>query len=365
MLKIDLNSIEKESFMVHPHTIAGETCFLVQPIHVGAKWTKDNLIFRSSVWNSNGELVSASFKKFFNWGEQPDLCYTPFSLTANGGCNLVEKIDGSTLIVSKYKGELIVRTRGTVDAAKLDNGYEIELLKQKYPKVFSHALLNVGVSILFEWTTPTNKIVIDYGNEPQLFLVGMICHNDYSMYPQAILDLEAQNMNVSRPQRFNFASIKEMLEGVDAFKGQEGLCVYCNHDQDIRKVKSAAYLAAHRLKSELGSFDKLVDFYFTCGCPDYLAFKDKIEQLTDFELFNQIQGDVSRIAGGIKETKKISDSMGHFVTPLRSITRKEAAEKIFQAYGKTNRASMAFKLLDGKILDDDDVKKLLYQTLKN
>ena len=40
------------------------------------------------------------------------------------------------------------------------------------------------------------------------------------------------------------------------------------------------------------------------------------------------------------------------------------AAKVFGAYGNTNRATFLFKLLDGKQLDDDAIKKLIYQVLK-
>ena len=120
-MKVDLNTIDRESLMVHPHVVAGETVFLVQPQHIGAKWSRDTLHFRSSVWNEKGELVSASFPKFFNNGESPDLYPNPESFS---DWVTPEKIDGSTLIVSKYKGQLIVRTRGTLDATRLDkNGH--------------------------------------------------------------------------------------------------------------------------------------------------------------------------------------------------------------------------------------------------
>lgn len=370
MLKIDIDSIDRENFMVHPHVIAGEVCYLVQPIHIGATWTRDNLMFRSSVWNKDGYPVSLSFPKFFNWGEKPELAPLPSAIDKN--VNLIEKIDGSTLIVSKYKGELIVRTRGTVDASKLDNGYEIEVLKQKYPEVFAFDLEGdlfngtIPYSFIYEWTSPTNRIVIDYGSEPKLYLTGIISHTTGELARQNTLDLTAeQELRVPRPKRFNFSSTDEMLNGVAALKDQEGLCVYYNNDQNILKVKSASYLAAHRLKSELGSFDKLIDFYFTCGSPNYADFKAKIESLTDFELFTQIQGDVSRICDGMKEVKKILDAMADFVYPLRQMTRKDAALIILQAYGKTSRSGIAFKLLDDKELDMDDYKKLLYQVLKS
>jgi hypothetical protein len=38
--------------------------------------------------------------------------------------------------------------------------------------------------------------------------------------------------------------------------------------------------------------------------------------------------------------------------------------KVIESYSTTNRSSMIFKLLDGKNLDQNDMKKLLYQCLK-
>ena len=364
-MKIDLLAIDQENFMIHPHEIAGETCYLVQPIHIGAKWNRQNLHFRSSVWNSAGELVSASFKKFFNWGEQPDLAYTPFSLTANGGCELIEKIDGSTLIVSRYKGQTIIRTRGTVDASKLDNGHEIEWLKDKYPKVFDFKGTDTyDYSMIYEWVSPENKIVLNYGEEPDLYLTAIIAHEDYRMFSQNHLDMSAIDLGVKRPARYNYASVKEMLDAVENLKGKEGLCVYCNKGQDIRKVKSAWYLALHRMKSELGSYERVVDFYFTLNRPSYQEYYDFIVKNYDFELAEQCRSGISRVCEGMKEVDIIIEKMREKALSLKHLQRKEAAAIILQAYGQTNRSGMVFKLLDGKTLDNDDVKKLLYQVTK-
>jgi hypothetical protein len=371
-MKINLAEIDLDSFMVHPHQIAGETCWLIQPNHIGAKWNKKNLHWRSVVVNSAGEIISASYKKFFNWGEQPDLTYTPFSFKAGGGVDLLEKLDGSTLIVSKYKGQLIRRTRGTVDASKIDNGYELDHLQDKYPKAFDlvdratfESVDTADYSLIFEWVSPVNRIVLNYGAEPDIYLTGMILHEDYSMVPQYHLDKIAERMGVKRPKRFAFDSIKDMLAAVEAFKGQEGICVYCNHGQDIRKVKSAWYLALHRMKSELGSFERLVDFYFEQGCPDYEAMYQLIVNHFDYELAETYRGDVSRIASAMKEVNQLIAKMQEKVNGLKTVSRKDAAAVILQAYGDTNRAGMAFKLLDNKPLAKDDLKKLLYQITKD
>ncbi len=348
--------------MVHPHEIAGETCYLVQPIHIGAKWTPPTEIFRSSLWNSQGELISASFKKFFNWAEHPEFHKPPTSLTANGGCELMEKIDGSTLIVSRYKGQVIFRTRGTTDATKMDNGHEIEWLKDKYPAISS---VPEGVSHIYEWVSPENKIVLNYGEDPDVYLIAIIKHEDYSLVSQKQLDDCAALYGFKRPARYNFGSVEEMLKSIEDLKGKEGLCVYYNNGQNIRKVKSAWYLALHRMKTELGSFERVVDFYFSMNRPTYQEYYDFIVKNYDYELAEQVRGSISIICESIKEVDRIIDSMKAKVLPLKKLVRKDAAAVILQAYGDTNRSGMAFNLMDGKELTTDDVKKLLYQVTKD
>jgi hypothetical protein len=373
IVKIDLSEIDQENFMVHPHEIAGETTYLVQPVHLGCKWNRDNLHFRSSLWNSQGELISASFKKFFNWAEHPELCYTPFSLTANGGCELLEKIDGSTLIVSRYKGHTITRTRGTSDATQLDNGHEIEWLKDKYPDAFRLERGDIaGVewdtapyTLIYEWVSPENKIVLNYGEDPDMYLIACIYHADYSLASQADLDIIAAEKGVKRPARYNFKSVAEMLAAIEDLKGKEGLCVYCNKGQDIRKVKSAWYLALHRMKTELGSYERVVDFYFNMNRPTYQEYYDFIVKNYDYELAEQCRGNISKICQGMKEVDLIIAAMRAKVEPLKKLVRKDAAAIILQAYGNTNRSGMAFNLMDGHELKTDDVKKLLYQVTKD
>jgi hypothetical protein len=365
-MQIKLSDIDLDSFMMHPHKVGEHVVWLVQPQHIGVKWARNNLIFRSSVWDADGNPVSLSFQKFFNWDEQPDLTFKPFSLTANGGCSLLEKKDGSTLIVSKYKGHLIIRTRGTLDASKIDNGFEIEYLKNKYPLAFDLGSAETcDRSVIFEWTTPTNKIVINYGEEPDITLVGIINHSDYSLVSQDMLDKYAESIGVKRPMRYTFKSIKDMLAAVEAFKGQEGLCVYCNHDQNIRKAKSAWYLQLHHMKNEMGSYDRVVDAYFGSNTKTYTEFYDYIVNHFDFEIAEQCRGDISRICEGMKEVEKLMASMEAKVATVKNMPRKDAAGIIMQAYGNTNRSGMAFAILDGKPWKVDDIKKLLYQITKD
>jgi hypothetical protein len=363
-MKIDISSIDRESFMVHEHIIYGEVVYLVQPKHIGAKWKNDNLHFRSSVWNYNGELISASFPKFFNWGEQPDLSPVPNSLK---NATVVEKLDGSTLIVSKYNGQYILRTRGTVDASTMANGFELELFKSTILNKLQDNNDTWGYSIIWEWLSPINKIVLSYGDEPIWKLIGFINHINYSLAQQDMLDAMAKKYDLLRPEIYTFTDISDMLQIVDKWQNKEGVCLYSKNDQVIHKIKASKYLLLHHLKSELSSLEKVLDVWLEQGMPDYQTFYNYIFTTFDFELAEQIKGTISRICDAKKEVDMIVSGMNDFVNNrLKTLpTRKLQAEQVISAYGNTNRAAFLFKILDNRPLGKEEYKKLLFQVLKN
>ena len=364
-MKINLDKVDRTQFMVHEHFLNGEVVYLVQPQHIGTKWTQDNKHMRSVVVNYEGEVISAGFPKFTNWGENPDHFPVPTSLR---NCTVMEKLDGSLLIVSKYKGRYILRTRGTVDASTMANGHELELFKEKFLKILTHDTPDTwNVSILFEWVSPINKIVLNYGDEPDWYVVGIVHHSDYSLYSQEDLDMWAKNKGFKRPATYTFTDVNDLLQNVDQWKGKEGVCVYSKNDQTIHKVKGAWYLALHHMKSELSNIEKVMDVWLEQGMPDYNTFYNYIFTTFDFELAEQTKGMISRIADGKKEVDKIVWGMNLFVnTRLRLLpTRKEQAQVVISSYGETNRAAFLFKLLDGKSLGKEEYKKLMFQVLKN
>lgn len=369
-MKINLQSIDRDQFYVNEHVLAGQAVYLVIPQHIGAKWTQENKVLRSSVWDSNGELISAGFPKFTNWGEKPEVFPVPNSLD---NATIVEKMDGSLLIVSKWKGQFILRTRGTIDAHTLDNGPELAIFEEKI-------LSNISKweddfwnnhSVLFEWTSPLQKIVLNYGETPQWTLVGVIAHKDYSLFKQEDLDSIAAVNNLKRPTTYTFSSIEDLLANVEAWTGKEGVCVYSKNGQAIHKAKSAWYLVRHHMKSELNNAEKVLDFWLANGKPGFEECKEAIIKF-DFELWAQPTiGFVSKICDAYKEVLAIQEGMNRFISELLKLgdpkdkkARGQMAGKVFGAYGNTNRANFLFTLLDGKPLGNDDVKKLIYQVLK-
>ena len=362
-MKIDIQKVDLTQFMVHEHSLNGEIVYLIQPQHIGTKWRQDNKHMRSVVVNYAGEVISASFPKFFNWGEQPDLSPVPTSLK---NATVVEKLDGSTLIVSKYNGQYILRTRGTVDASKLANGFELELFKSTILNKLQDNNDTWGYSIIWEWLSPINKIVLSYGDEPMWKLIGFIDHINYSLASQDMLDLMAKKYDLLRPEIYTFTDISDMLQIVDKWQNKEGVCLYSKNDQVIHKIKASKYLLLHHLKSELSSLEKVLDVWLEQGMPDYQTFYNYIFTTFDFELAEQIKGTISRIVDGKKEVNKIVDGMNEFVNNRLHLlpSRKEQAQLVISSYGETNRAAFVFKILDNRPLGKEGYKKLLFQVLK-
>jgi hypothetical protein len=340
MFQIDLNLLKteefKEKFYVMSHLVGkdSELCYLVKPKKGMFTWTQDLLYFRSSVYNSNGELISASYPKFFNLDECTSIY--PFDGVLDGA-NLIEKIDGSTLIVSKYKGEVIVRTRGSINAEELmNNGSEIEYFRNKYGFFFrfmeSTSMDDTySMSFIFEWVSPKNKIVISYP-EPDLYLTGCINHKDYSLSNQADLDILADIYGFKRPHRHKFNTLQELISNVEQFdKDHEGVCLYYDSDQHIRKVKGLAYLKLHSFKSQC-TLNKLLDFYEEWNNPKQVEFEELIKKNFDHECLLGAKTLIEILYECVYRVEHYKNLVNKFVNDYYAYPQKDFALKIKEEF---------------------------------
>lgn len=344
-----IDSIDSTQFNVKDCIIAGDACVLVTPKEIGVTWNDDNKVFRSSIWRkSDGKLVSAGFKKFTNLGEQPE--FEPMDDYTD--LEFVRKLDGSLLIVSKYKGELIVRTRGTTDASRLENGYEIsDLLKAKYPKVFNNIWLDKEeYTLLFEWTTPTNRIVLQESRVPTLWLIGIVDHKDYSYFTQFELDQQALYLEVPRPERYELtlANVAEYLKDKDTI---EGVVIYANGGQILKKVKTPRYLYLHRVFTGVKTVDHLFDIFVEYGQPPREEFEKKLAEAFDWELVTALKHLMDSL---YFKCEYIANKVFWMIMYLNNpdflaMDRKGKAQKIMEMF--PNYSWIAFSAIDNKELD--------------
>jgi hypothetical protein len=221
-----------------------------------------------------------------------------------------------------------------------------------------------GCTFLFEWTSPNNKIVLDYGDKPDWYFIGCIQHENYSYATQKELDEMALLYNWKRPETYTFNSLTELAENVKEWKDKEGVCLYYNNDQSIVKLKADSYLVRHAFK-ENATLENVIDLFLSYEKPDYKTFCKKITTQFDYECLSLVVGLISNVLDAYKEVQKIESSMESFVLQIKHLSRKEQAGKIISSYGKeTNRSGMVFMKLDQKPFGDKEYKKLLFQILK-
>lgn len=333
-----------------------------------APWTKETVRYRSRVETLAGETVSQGFSKFFNLGTGP----TFLTITVEDIIKAAEKkdaiatlkLDGSLLIRSVYNGVVMLRTRGSFGYEFLDNADEIEEFRGRYPRLFDPTRYP-SYSLLFEWTSPRNIIVLKY-REPGLTLIGAVAHDNALRYfNMRQLAIVAKQLEVPLVEAFplTIEGWEKLQAELDSNSEIEGYVIRLNDCQDLVKVKCLQYLTKHGLKSTLTTA-KLVDMWFQQGRPDYKDFCEKF--ITDFdeETFMWALGAISNLFDGIKEFNQIISHMTTKAVGRAHLSRKDAAMVGLAEYGQTKRFGAYMNLWEGKAVDPKLAKSIFLQSTK-
>jgi RNA ligase len=279
-------------------------------------WDDITMQCRGLVTNSKGEIVARPFKKFFNYEE-----HKPEDLP-NEFFEVYEKMDGSLGILFNYENEWILATRGSFTSPQSIKGKEI--LDKKYDVT----PLRKDNTYLFEIIYPENRIVVDYGAEEKLVVLGAI-------HTETGDEVSDSALSTMTGLGFEVVTIyKTWGEGYDLLKEEiskdkEGYVIRFKNGFRM-KIKGDEYVRLHRILTNVSNRDIW----------EYLkhnkSFDELLEKVPDE--FND----------WVKET--VSDLQNKFDTIKISvendfkelINKKEFAEKIINNPNK----SLLFKRLD-------------------
>ena len=197
-------------------------------------WDEVTLATRGLVTDSSGRVVARPFSKFFNLEEgkhQPTQEFEVF-----------EKMDGSLGIVFVWEGQVVYATRGSFAS---DQAKWMATWGDRYN--FSNILVE-GYTYLFEIIYPENMIVVNYGGESRLVLLGVIktdtgeetTWDDLSAFEG--WDLVKRYDGIS-----DYTTLKGMVEN-----NHEGFVVRFSNGQRV-KIKGEEYLRLHRIMTNLST----------------------------------------------------------------------------------------------------------------
>jgi RNA ligase len=286
-------------------------------------WDEVTLSARGLVTDDTGDIVATPFQKFFNIEEGK------FEPTEN--FEVFEKMDGSLGIVFWYRGQWVVATRGSFTSDQAIKAREI-LRKYNTNIMFRH------LTFCFEIIYPENRIVLDYGNDEKLVLLGTFDKNgkeiDVEMWSQYGFDVVKKYDGIK-----DYKQLKEMVKN-----DQEGFVVKFSNGDRV-KVKGVEYLRLHKIMTNVT----------TTGVWEYLKNgEDVLELLKDVpdEFYNKIKSYVKDLRYAYfqisEDVGKKFDGMmyGKYNDKEPIEDRKEFAEWVFTQ--PKHMSGILFRMFDKK-----------------
>ena len=286
-------------------------------------WDEVTLMCRGLVTDNTGDIVATPFQKFFNIEEGK---FTP---TEN--FEVYEKMDGSLGIVFWFQGQWVVATRGSFTSDQSIKAREI-LKKYNTDIMFRH------LTFCFEIIYPENRIVLDYGDDEKLVLLGTFNKDgkeiDVEMWAQYGFDVVKKYDGIS-----DYKQLKEMVKN-----DQEGFVVKFSNGDRV-KVKGVEYLRLHKIMTNVT----------TTGVWEYLKNgEDVLEILKDVpdEFYDKIKSYVQHLKYGYfqisEDAGKKFDGMmyGKYNDKEPIEDRKEFAEWVLTQ--PKHMSGILFRMFDKK-----------------
>ena len=204
------------------------------------------------------KLVCRPIRKFFNKNENPSV----MNLTVNSDTieRMEVKEDGSLISTFIHKGELRVKSKGSIES---EQGVAAMKWIDEHPKFKQElfAITKQNFTVDMEWTAPFNRFVLDY-QRANLVVLHIRCNTtgtlmskqsvDQFMYPTILTQWVqdgAQQLSLTYDQ---------ILQQFDDLTGIEGFVVYLK-DGTIFKLKCEWYLILHRCKENVDTPRRLFE----------------------------------------------------------------------------------------------------------
>jgi len=282
-------------------------------------------------------VVARPFDKFFNHGEQlaADIDWTTVTIH--------EKLDGSLIIMYYYDGKWQIATSGSPDAMGEVGSYGItfnELFWDVWndKKYSVPSTLHVGMTFMFELTTPYNKIVVRHPG-CNIRLIGV--RNNLSGMELPIRNFASWELAREFPICGSFEALIKQFETMEP-TAQEGYVVIDQRFHRV-KVKHPGYVLLHHLKSSASPKNMLEVIRrgetteVLANFPEWTDVIDKMQARYDALTMN-----LEQFWGSIKPK----------TTTLLAVASDKPSRKIFA--GEASRCLIPgamFSLLDERVKD--------------
>ena len=305
---------------------------------------------RGITFDDYGKCICRPFHKFFNVGEREDTL--PENIQWDKVNHILNKIDGSLLCPVDIDGQIFWKTKKSFYsdiAIKIQNEWNKrhEFWNKYNSFIWKHGSPNC--TMMFEYISPDNRIVIDYKTEELVYL----CQRDIESgkyFDFAQLSYKYMNINQTVKSKLGY---EEIINNIKKEEGVEGYVFYTSDDQAY-KVKTQWYLDRHHLFSSLSyreifkmiAEEKIDDIISELRLNGYNKQVKIIESLID--VYNERTETIYNIVNECYADIMYEESD----CGKREILRKDFAERV----SKTTYAGILFAMYDNK---EDQIDKMI------
>ena len=299
-------------------------------------WDDITLQCRGLVTNSEGKIIARPFKKFFNYEE-----HKPEDIP-NEDYVVYEKLDGSLGILFNYKNEWILATRGSFTSPQAIKGKEI--LERHDISAWRK-----DNTYLFEIIYPENRIVVDYGDEEKLVVIGGIHTETGEEIPDSSLfwtqDSGFEVVTTYKTWGEGYDLLKEEIS-----KDKEGYVIRFKNGFRM-KIKGEEYVRLHRILTNISNRDIW----------EYLkenkSFNDIIDKVPD-EFYEWVKNTADSMVKQYESIEK--KSLIDFANIQKNTNIEDRKSFALEAL-KCDNPSILFSMLDKKYYGDI-IWKIIYPT---
>jgi len=299
-------------------------------------WDNITIQCRGLVTNSKGDIIARPFKKFFNYEE-----HKPEDIP-NEEYVVYEKLDGSLGILFNYENEWILATRGSFTSPQAIKGKEI-LNKHDISS------LRKDNTYLFEIIYPENRIVVDYGDQEKLVVIGGIHTKTGDEIPDSSLfwlqDAGFEIVTTYKTWGEGYDLLKEEIS-----KDREGYVIRFKSGFRM-KIKGEEYKRLHKILTNISNRD--IWEYLKENKP----FDELIDKVPD-EFYEWVKKTADDLVEKYYEIEK--KSLIVFAKIRKNINIEDRKSFALEAL-KCDNPSILFSMLDKKYYGDI-IWKLIYPT---
>ena len=235
------------------------------------------------------EYVSLPFDKFFNINENDDTKIEVVNERIKNAriVEFSDKIDGSMVTASYYKGKIEVFGSKSVDP---DNSWR---LKDAISMLYSNnSYLQMieslpDMTFIFEYVSLKDAHVVKYAEDEEgLYLIGVRSRRNGTVYPYSKVIELANEYNIKTTQIFD-RTIEDIMNSLDEKKSyeKEGFVAYI--DEFMVKIKYNDYVALHGILSKISSINLIIGSIANGTYDDILskvptAYRYRVEGIANY-----------------------------------------------------------------------------------